>query len=158
MRGVNCLGCCVERLGCESEDIIMAMIHYLYTGHFIPHEGFVRFDANQFVADRTIDSKVVANLLKKYLGDAASPESLPEHWGMSILPDHIVCFESSPRPALEFIADYAQETEAMIVDMGSFSLKTPDQLRERFHTVQTRQLQSNSSVERPQPKFETPTP
>ncbi len=108
----------------------MALVHYLYIGHFIPEEGFVRIQDHRLVATRPLNMEVVAMLLSKYLGDRASPETLAEEWGMSIFPDYIVCYVWSPRAALEFAADYAEQQGATIVNMGSFLLMTPEQLRQ----------------------------
>jgi len=108
----------------------MALVHYLYVGHFIPEEGFVRIKDHRIVARRPLNVEVVAKLLRKYPGDTASPEALPEEWGMSVLPDYLVCYVWSPRDALEFAADYAEQEGAIIVNMGSFLLMTPDQLRQ----------------------------
>lgn len=108
----------------------MAMIHYLYIGHFIPEEGFARFKDNQPIAAHPINKVAAAGLLMKYLGNAASLEAIPEEWAMSVLTDYLVCVLGSPSPALEFAAEYAEHEGAMIVDMGSFSLMTPDQLRQ----------------------------
>ena len=108
----------------------MAMIHYLYVGHFIRQDGFVRFDNGQIVTMCPIDLRNVNRLLKNYVGEGATLESLPMAWGMSIEPNYIVCFASSPHCALEFAADYAADTGAIIVDMGGFKLMTPEQLRQ----------------------------
>ena len=72
----------------------------------------------------------VRRLLKTYLSGSPSPDSLPEEWGMSILPDYIVCFRNSPPEALRFLADYAQQQGATLLDMGSFSLLAAEQLRQ----------------------------
>jgi hypothetical protein len=109
----------------------MALVHYLYIGHFIPEEGYVRFQGHKPVVTCPINMPTVARLLKNYLGDSANPEALPDHWAMSILPDYIVCDHlGSPAAALRFAADYAQQEGATIIDMGSFSLMTPEQLRQ----------------------------
>jgi hypothetical protein len=108
----------------------MALVHYLYIGHFIPEEGFVRIQDHRLVAARPLNMEVVDTLLRKYLGEKASTETLAEEWGMSIFPDYIVCYAWSPRPALEFAADYAEQQGATIVNMGSFLLMTPEQLRQ----------------------------
>lgn len=124
----------------------MALVHYLYIGHFIPEDGLVRIQDHRFVAARPLDMNVVSILLSKYLGDKASPETLPEEWGMSIFPDYIVCYAGSPQAALEFVADYAEQQGATIVNMGSFLLMTPEQLR---HSAGFNQP-SVSSVKTPQ--------
>ncbi len=108
----------------------MALVHYLYVGHFIPEGGLVRMKDHRPFAARPINQGVVNVLLRKYLGDAASPERLPEEWGISIFPDYLVCYAWSPPTALQFAADYAEQEGALIVDMGSFSLVAPKQLRQ----------------------------
>src|SRR5437870_2423542 len=98
----------------------MALVHYLYIGHFIPEQGYVRFQDHKPAVTRPIDLLTVARLLRKYLGDTANSEKLPDHWAMSILPDYIVADHlGSPAAALQFAADYAQEAGATIIDMGS---------------------------------------
>jgi hypothetical protein len=108
----------------------MALVHYLYVGHFIPEGGLVRYREHRPCTTRPLNTELVTGLLRKYLGDQAAPETLPEEWGMSIFPDYIVCYVWSPRAALQFAADYADQEGATIVDMGSFSLMTPAQLRQ----------------------------
>jgi|SRR5581483_5745673 len=109
----------------------MALVHYLYVGHFIPEQGYVRFEDHQPVVSRPINRPAAVKLLRNYLGDAANPDQLPEHWAMSIMPDYVVCDHlGSPPAALQFAADYAQQEGATIIDMGSFSLMTPEQLRQ----------------------------
>jgi hypothetical protein len=102
----------------------------LYVGHFVPDDGLVRFQDHRPFATRPINVEKVARLLKNYLGEAASPDNLPEGWGMSILPEYIICYVNSPRPALEFAAEYAEREGATILDLGSFSLLTSEQLRQ----------------------------
>src|ERR1700681_1289573 len=98
----------------------MALVHYLYVGHFVPEEGFVRcFEGCQLFAARPVNMATVTLLLRKSLGPAATPADIPKEWGMSIMPDHIVCYPyGSPRVALDFAADYAEHEKATIVDMG----------------------------------------
>ena len=108
----------------------MALVHHLYIGHFIPEQGYVRFQAHQPAVTHPIDVLAVRKLLRNYLGDNASPSTLPDQWAMSILPDYIVCDHyGSPAAALQFAADYARQEGATIIDMGSFSLIPPEQLR-----------------------------
>ena len=109
----------------------MALVHYLYIGHFIPEQGYVRFQDHKPAVTRPINLSTVTRLLRSSLGDSANPKELPDRWGMSIFPDYIVCDHlGSPPEALRFAADYAQQEEATIIDQGSFSLITPDQLRQ----------------------------
>ena len=69
----------------------MALIHYLYIGHFIPDQGYVRFQDYTPAVSRPINMPAVVGLLRNYLGDTSAPAELPDHWAMSILPDYIVC-------------------------------------------------------------------
>ena len=109
----------------------MALIHYLYIGHFIPEQGFVRFQDHKPAVTRPIEMPTVVRLLRKYLGDSANPEELPDDWAMSILPDYIVCDHlGSSAKALQLVAEYAQQEGATILDQGSFSLMTPEELRQ----------------------------
>ncbi len=108
----------------------MALVHHLYTGHFVPEQGYVRFQGHQPVVTRPINMATVGRLLKSYLGGSATPDALPEQWAMSILPDYIVCDRNAPPEALRFVADYAQQQGATLLDLGSFSLVAPEQLRE----------------------------
>lgn len=109
----------------------MALVHYLYVGHFIPEKGYVRFQGHLPAVTRPIETSEVNRLLRNYLGDTATIGELPEHWAMSIVPDYIVCNQhGAPPPALRFLADYAQQAGAIIIDMGSFSLLTPEQVRQ----------------------------
>ncbi|HEV3444360.1 MAG TPA: hypothetical protein VG099_06940 [Gemmataceae bacterium] len=108
----------------------MALIHYLYIGHFIPEGGLVRFQDHRPVATRPINLETVSRLLNKWLGETPSPEKLAKEWGMSIFPDYIVCHYSGPPLALEIAAEYAECEGAIILDLGSFSLLTPEELRQ----------------------------
>ena len=109
----------------------MALIHYLYIGHFIPEEGYIRFLDNKPAVTRPIDMSRLTVLLRNYLGANVTPDDLPATWAMSILPEYIVCnYYGSPIEALRFVADYAQQEGAMILDQGSFTLLTPDQVRQ----------------------------
>jgi hypothetical protein len=109
----------------------MALVHYLYIGHFIPEQGYVRFQGHKPAVMRPINKPTVDGLLKKYLGESANLDALPEQWAMSILPDYVVCDRlASPAAALSFAADYASQEGATILDMGAFSLMTPEQLRQ----------------------------
>lgn len=109
----------------------MALVHYLYIGHFIPEQEYVRFQDHKPAVTRPLDMPTVLRLLRKYLGDRANCEELPDDWAMSILPEYIVCNHyGSAAPALQFAADYAQQEGATILDLGSFSLMTPEQLRQ----------------------------
>jgi hypothetical protein len=108
----------------------VALIHYLYIGHFIPEDGLVRFQDHRPYAACPINIEAVARLLKKHLGETAAANDLPERWGISILPEYIVCNVGAPRPALEFAAEYAEREQAIILDLGSYSLMTPEQLRQ----------------------------
>ncbi len=118
----------------------MALVHYLYIGHFIPEEGYVRFQDHKPAVTRPIDMQTVTKLLKSYLGPTANVKELPDRWAMSILPDYIVCnYLGSPAEALRFVADYAQQEGATILDMGSFSLLTPEQLRQSATVLRSAQ-------------------
>jgi hypothetical protein len=109
----------------------MALVHYLYIGHFIPEQGYVRFQGHKPAVTRPVDRATVTALLKQYLGETATPNELPDVWAMSILPDYIVCdLLGSPAETLRFVAEYAEETGAVILNQGSFSLMTPAQVRE----------------------------
>ena len=91
----------------------MALVHYLYIGHFIPEQGYVRFQGHMPNTTRPINMPTVDGLLKKYLGESANLDTLPEEWAMSILPDYIVCNRhGSPAAALNFAADYASQEGA----------------------------------------------
>lgn len=109
----------------------MALVHYLYIGHFVPEKGYVRFQGHKPVVTRPIDPAMAATLLKKYLGDIPTPQELSDLWAMSILPDYMVCdFLGSPAETLRFAADYAEQTGATILNLGAFSPMTPAQVRE----------------------------
>jgi hypothetical protein len=115
----------------------MALVHYLYIGHFIPEQGYVRFQGHKPVVTRPIDMAAVTALLKKYLGDTITPNELPDLWATSVLPDYIVCdLLGSPAEALRFAAEYAEQTGGVLLNLGSFSLMTPAQVRESA-TVRT---------------------
>jgi hypothetical protein len=109
----------------------MALIHYLYIGHFIPEEGYVRFQGNRPVVTRPIDMTAVSALLQSYHQEGAASDEVPNVWAMSIWPDYIVCDQfGSAAEALKFAADYAEQTGATVLNLGSFSLMTSAQLRE----------------------------
>lgn len=112
----------------------MSLVHNLYVGHFIPEKGYVRFQGHKPAVTRCIDRATATALLKKYLGDRIDLEELSSLWGMSILPDYpdyIVCdYLGSPAEALRFAADYAEQTGAILLNLGSFSLMNPAQVRE----------------------------
>ncbi|MGH7225090.1 MAG: hypothetical protein ACRELF_17855 [Gemmataceae bacterium] len=109
----------------------MALIPYLYIGHFIAERSYVRFQDHKPAVTRPLEMPTVLRLLRKYLGDSANPEELPDDWAMSILLEDIVCNHyGSAAPALRLAADYAQQEGATILDLGSFSLMTPEQLRQ----------------------------
>lgn len=108
----------------------MALVHYLYVGHFIPEDGYVRYQGHEPVVTRAIDMATVNSLLKKNLGDVASSKDIPDLWAMSILPGYIVCdLFGSPAAALVFAAEYAERTGALMLNLCSFSLITPAQVR-----------------------------
>jgi hypothetical protein len=109
----------------------MAMVHYLYVGHFVPEDGYVRFQGHEPTVARPINMQSVAALLSRYLGEAVGLEDIPARWGMSILPSRIVCdLIHSPAEALRFAADYAEQEGALLLDQGAFSLLTPEQVRQ----------------------------
>ena len=54
----------------------MALVHYLYIGHFIPEEGFVRIQDHRLVAAQPLNMEMVDMLLSKYLGHRPSSETL----------------------------------------------------------------------------------
>jgi hypothetical protein len=115
----------------------MSLVHHLYIGHFIPEQGYVRFQGHEPAVTRPVDRTTVTALLKHYLGESATPGELPDLWAMSILSDYIVCdLLGSPAEALRFAADYAEQTGAVLFNQGSFSLLTPAQLRQEA-TIRT---------------------
>ena len=102
----------------------MALVHYLYVGHFVPEMGYVKCNGHSFVTERPIDTEAVAALLK-------NKDAFPAEWGMSLLENYIVCdYYGAPPDALQFVADYAEQQGATIVDLGSFTLVAPARLRE----------------------------
>lgn len=109
----------------------MALVHYLYIGHFIPERGYIRFQGDQPVVTHGIDRTTADALLKKYLGERINLDELPNIWSMSILPDYLVCdYLNAPSDALRFAADYAEQTGAVLLNLGSFSVMNPMQVRE----------------------------
>jgi hypothetical protein len=125
----------------------MALVHYLYVGHFIPEQGYVRFQGHKPAVTRPVDRTTVTALLKHYLGETATPDELPDRWAMSILPEYIVCvLLGSPAEALRFAADYAERTGAILLNLGSFSLMTPAQVREsaNFKTASVPQVEAKA--------------
>lgn len=118
----------------------MALVHYLYIGHFIPDQGYVLFRNHKPVVTGPVNRLTAVRLLKNSLGDAANLDQLSDDWAMSILPEYIVCDQlGSPPAALRFAADYAQQEGATIVDMGSFCLLSPEQLRLSISTMREAQ-------------------
>ncbi|MBM4071320.1 MAG: hypothetical protein FJ271_20635 [Planctomycetes bacterium] len=107
----------------------MAMIHHLYIGHFII--GHFHKE-NELATSRPIDKEITLRLLRKQLGESADPDKLPSAWTMSIEPNLIVCdyFGAAPE-ALDFAADYAECTEAIMFDAGCYSRQTPEQVRQQ---------------------------
>ncbi len=69
----------------------MALIHYLYIGHFIPEEGYIRFQNYKPAVTRPLDISKLTLLLRNYLGANVTPDDLPEAWVMSILPEYLIC-------------------------------------------------------------------
>jgi hypothetical protein len=109
----------------------MALVHYVHVAHFIPEDGFVRFQDNIPVSSRPLNMGVVEMLLRKHLGEVASTKNFPDEFGLSVFPDRIVFDKlGSPRAVLHFAADYAELERATILDLGSFTLLTPAQLRQ----------------------------
>lgn len=106
----------------------MAMIHYLYVGHFIPDDGFVRFEQMRPVAGQPLDRAAMSDLLRQFLG-SGSVDAIPANWEISITPEYLVCnrYGACSR-ALQFVADYARRERASIVDLGSFTLVDPEEL------------------------------
>jgi hypothetical protein len=61
----------------------------------------------------------VDGLLKKYLGESANLDALPEQWAMSILPDYFVCNRhGSPAAALNFAAITRRKRERQFSTWG----------------------------------------
>ena len=106
----------------------MAMIHYLYVGHFIPDDGFVRFEQMRPVAGRPLNTAALSDLLCQYIGNG-NVDAIPTDWELSVTPGYIVCnrYGACSR-ALQFVADYAGREQASIVDLGSFTLVSPEEL------------------------------
>jgi hypothetical protein len=106
----------------------MAMVHFLYVGHFVPDDGFVRFQQMRPVVGRPLDPAMLSNLLRQYLG-SDSVDAIPADWEMSVSPEYIVCnrYGACSR-ALQFVAEYARRELASIVDLGSFTLISPEEL------------------------------
>src|SRR5271154_3157959 len=55
----------------SKEDSVMALVHYLYVGHFIPEGGLVRSQDHRLCTTRPLNGELVTRLLRKYLGDQA---------------------------------------------------------------------------------------
>jgi hypothetical protein len=109
----------------------MALIHYLYVGHFVPDDSFVRFQEMRPVAERPINMATVHMLIRRYTGSDVPLESLPEEWAMTIGTDYIVCNRNgSSLAALGLAADYAMLERAYIVDLGCYQLVDPKQLKD----------------------------
>jgi hypothetical protein len=104
----------------------MALIHYLCIGHFVPDDGFVRYEQMRPVCDRPLDLAALSDLLGRYLG-SGSLDAIPAEWRMSVTPEYILCdrYGACSR-ALRFVAEYARREQATIVDLGSFTLVSPD--------------------------------
>jgi hypothetical protein len=113
----------------------MALIHYLYVGHFVPHDGFIRFHEGRPECEKPLDMVVLSELLQKHFGEGAKFNNISPEWGMSITLEYIVCNRDGSNQVLDLIADYAKLQAAQIVDMGSFMLLNPEDLR-RSHSVQ----------------------
>lgn len=107
----------------------MALIHYLCTGHFVPEGGFLKIERMRPVCARPLDSGVLSVLFHKFLGDQATPGTVPDAWHMSVYTDHILCDRyGSPADALAFVADYARMTGAQTIDLGTFALVVPEDI------------------------------
>jgi hypothetical protein len=106
----------------------MALIHCLCIGHFVLDDGFVRYEQMHPVCDRPLDLAALSDLLRQYLG-SGSLDAIPAEWRMSVTPEYILCdrYGACSR-ALWFVADYARRERASIVDLGSFTLVSPDEL------------------------------
>lgn len=111
----------------------MALAHLLYAGHFVPEGDYVRFDGHAPVVSLPINTDTVRELVAKYAGEAAPFDELPERWALSVLPDYLVCGFGSPTPALLLVAEYAEREGAVLLDLGSFRVLTPEQVRQLLH-------------------------
>jgi hypothetical protein len=102
----------------------MALAHLLYAGHFVPEGDYVRFDGHAPVVSRPINTDTVRELVAKHAGEGASLDEL------QVLPDYLVCGFGSPTPALLVVAEYAEREGATLLDLGSFRVLTPEQVRQ----------------------------
>jgi hypothetical protein len=106
----------------------MPLIHYLYVGHFVPHEGFIRLQEGRPVCEKPLDSLAVSELLRRHIGKEIDIDNIPSKCGMAITPDYIVCNRYGSKQVLELIAEYAKQKDAYIVDLGSLMLLNPEDL------------------------------
>jgi hypothetical protein len=106
----------------------MALIHYLYVGHFVPHDGFIRLQDGRPVCEKPLDMLVLSELLGRHLGKGVSIDNIPSKWGLSVTSDYIVGNRYGSNQVLNLIADYAKRKGAYIVDMGSLMLLNPEDL------------------------------
>src|SRR2546421_4944343 len=100
----------------------MAMIHYLYVGHFVADYTLIKFEQMRPVIDRPLNLAALSDLLDQYFG-SRSPDAISAEWEMSVTPEYIICNRyGAGSLVLRFIVDFARQGPASIFDMGNFTL------------------------------------
>jgi len=114
------------------------MIHYLYAGHFVRENNFIKFECVDErkpawylpVVQKPLNQSIIDELLHaKHLSD------FPEDWGMGITESGYIEWDSlcGVRDASEFIAELSDRTQCDLADYSTQSFTTPEYLRNRTH-------------------------
>ncbi len=111
----------------------MAFYYPLAVGHFVPdqQQHYVVYRDSLPLTTRVIDQSVVNALLASYLRRGAHQGDIPEAWHLQLKHDAMVGDKiGTPPVALRFIADYAEQTDATIIDHHQATVVNPSKLRE----------------------------
>ena len=104
-------------------------MHFLMVGHFVPEDGYVRFQGFSPETTRPLDRNLLLRICQKY-GDIADLSVLPDEWHMTIQDGRITCdLLASSVAEMAVAADYAEQAGAVIVNLGQFSTMTVPELR-----------------------------
>lgn len=111
------------------------MIHYLFAGHFVRDEKFIKFarltpndpDLYSPVVRKRLAQSVIDELLRK-----RGLSEFPDEWGMSLAEEGFIVWDifCGIADASEFIAQLAERTHCDLAAYSSQTILTADGVRE----------------------------
>lgn len=107
----------------------MALIHYLFLGHFEQREGLVYFskslDDSVFrpVTRQPLDTKMIQTALEEAKGATVADLAFPEDWMVWLRDGYLVCEKFTRNPAvIHFVSSLVELTQCGLCDASTHSL------------------------------------